>query len=117
MHHKKHKKYSKKGGYRRRLTRVQKGGKYQPGEWNWSLTPTWRTRNTFTPTPLVNLGRIALTGGENLINGWKGIPEAVSPLPTAQPDLLVDREIVIPPNLTAINKKAQQQVMAGTAPQ
>ena len=112
MHHKKHKRYSKKGGHRRRLTRLQTGGKYHPGEWSWgNWTPTWRTRNTFTPTPLVNLGRLALTGGENLINGWKGLPETVSPLATAQPDLLIDQEIIIPPDLTAINKKAQQDVM------
>lgn len=115
MHHKKHKRYSKKGGHRRRLTRLQKGGKYHPGEWSWgNWTPTWRTRNTFTPTPLVNLGRLALTGGENLINGWKGLPKKVSPLPTKQPDLIIDQEPIIPPDLTAINKKAQQDVISAS---
>ena len=75
------------------------------------LDPNMENKKYIYTHSLVNLGRLALTGGENLINGWKGLPETVSPLATAQPDLLIDQEIIIPPDLTAINKKAQQDVM------
>ena len=110
-HSRKHlKKYNKR---RHRYSRRQRGGKkYTPGGWNWSFIPTWKTRNTLTPTPLLNLGRSMITGGENLMNGWNGVPSAVSPLPTAQPDLLIEKQPVIPPNLTAINKNAQNYVMS-----
>ena len=110
------KSYRKRGGYRkgrggRRLTRRQYGGKSAPGEWSWgSWNDTWRKRNTFIPTTLVNFGRSALTGGENLLNGWNGIPEQVSPLPYAQPDLITEQQVVIPPDLTSLNILAQNKV-------
>ena len=92
--------------------RRQRGGKNTPGAWNWGLTPTWRTRNTLTPQPLVNLGRSALTGGENLINGWRGIPAEVSPMPSVQPGLKADMPVMVPPNLTALNAQAAAEVSA-----
>lgn len=105
---KKSKKSKRKHTQRRHL---QKGGKYTPGGWNWSFIPSWKTRNTLIPTPLLNLGRVALTDSKNMVNRWQGIQDYVSPLPTAQPNLLIDNNIVIPPNLTAINKNAQKSVI------
>ena len=103
--------------YRRRHHRTrrrhsQRGGKNTPGAFNFSLTPNWRTRNTLTPTAVVNLARGALTGGENLINGWRGIPAEVSPMPSAQPGLESSPPLLVPPNLTALNQQAAAEVQS-----
>ena len=112
-HHKsKHHKSKHHKSRHNKSRRVQRGGKYTPGGWNWSgFTPTWRTRNTFMPQSILNLGRSVITGGENLVNGWNGLPKVVSPYPTHQPDLTIKQKLVIPPNITAINKAAQEYVV------
>ena len=108
-HHKKHRRHHRVRHHRTKK-RQRGGSNFTPGAFNLDFTPTWRTRNTLTPAPLLNLARSATTGVENIWNGLQGITAVESPLPGVQKSLDISRPQMLPANISAANINAQQQV-------
>ena len=60
---------------------------------------------------LVNAGRLMTTGARNVVRGYKGIPAAVSPMPTkGQFKSSLKFKNIAPPNLRKIRAAAKRDV-------
>ena len=101
-----HRSYNKKKQrlYNKKKHRSHK--KQRGGTITFNVTDTLKTRNTLMPQPIVNFARAMEHSAHSFIDGWNGNVSLPGPYPTDQPHAVKPIDIMIPGNLTALNKQA-----------